>query len=82
MQQGLVDTVAAPFTPLSVRMRAFAFSQPYSIQLMVGVAPEREMVHFSKMATLLLAMFDLPLWGLILIVACTCFVLLLSAHVD
>ena len=48
----------------------------------MGVAPEREMARFSKMATLLLTMFDLPLWSLILIVACACFVLLLSAHVN
>ena len=63
-------------------MSVFAFSQPYSIQSMVSVAPEYDMVQFGRVATLLFAMFNLQLWGLILITACTCFVLLFSTRVD
>ena len=63
-------------------MCVFAFSQPYNREMMVGVAPEHEVVRFGKVATQLFTMFDLPLWNLIRIVTCACFVLLLLAHVD
>ena len=81
--QGLVDTVAAEFTPTSQRIRAFVFTTPFTIEAIVGAAPNTpESPRFIELAAMLLRMFDLPLWALIIAVACACLLALLCANVS
>ena len=50
---------------------------------MTGVAPNsREAPRFVKLAALLFAMFEIPLWALIFAVACVIVLLLLYTHVS
>ena len=80
--QGVVDTVAADLSPTTARMRTFAFSSPLSVQSMIVAAPGvREAPRFLKLATLLFAMLDLPLWTLIAAAACAGALTLLCARV-
>lgn len=73
MQQGVVDTVAADFYPTEARLRAFDFTRPFAVEGMLGIAPDTQKApYFIKFASLLFAMFDLPLWSLIAAAACAC----------
>ena len=73
MQQGVIDTVAADFYPTTARIQAFAFTRPFTVEGMSGAAPDtREAPRFVELASLLFAMFDLPLWSLITAAACAC----------
>ena len=82
MQQGVVDTVAADFYPTEARLRAFAFTRPFTVEGMSGAAPDtHEAPHFVELASLLFSMFDLPLWTLIAAAVCAGTVTLLCARV-
>ena len=73
MQQGVVDTVAAEFYATEMRTRAFAHTRAFAIEGMLCAAPDtHEEPRFIKLASLLFAMFDLPLWSLIAAAACAC----------
>ena len=82
IQQGVIDTVAAGFYSTEIRTRAFTFTRPFAVEGIWGAAPDvYETPRFIKLASLLFAMFDLPLWSLIATAACTCAVTMLAARV-
>lgn len=80
--QNLVDTVAADIVPTSLRVRTFDFTQAFSVANTIAAAPDfRCALTFVELAQMLFAMFDIPLWGLIVATTCTCMLILLGARV-